>query len=87
MSQADSYQRFLLREIDALANTYVDGKVLRDFPELQYIICQKSRQGDGHYAIYEVDEDELIVTIHHIFHTKMDVLGRLQKESASEQEE
>lgn len=80
MSQADRWDAFLKQSIYSLAHTYDDGQQVLNFPELRSLLCKKGRKGDGHYLIYEVDEAERRLTIIHVFHTKMDVTGRLERE-------
>jgi plasmid stabilization system protein ParE len=46
----------------------------------KYITLKRSRKGDGHHVVYEVDEANGVVNVLRIFHTKMDLKGRLESE-------
>lgn len=77
---AQDYEAFLKAGIDALATTYNEGRDVEAFPELKSVTLKRSRKGDGHIVIYEIDEAEQTINVHHVFHTKMDVTGRLESE-------
>jgi len=80
IAQADSYESFPLKEIQALSAKYDKGKRFVELPDLSYITCKWKQGGDGHYVVYEFDVDSHTVIILHVFHTKMDVVGRLSDE-------
>jgi len=77
---AESYETFLKIGINRLTKVYDEGKGVDGFPELRSIKLKRSRHGDGHIVIYQVDEVQGTVTVFHIYHTKMDVRGRLESE-------
>jgi plasmid stabilization system protein ParE len=77
---AQEYEAFLAAGIGNLATTYREGRDVEGFPELKSVTLKRSRKGDGHIVIYEIDETEQTVAVLHIFHTKMDVEGRLESE-------
>ena len=70
--QADTWDRFLKRNIAALAKFYDVGRVITNSPELKHIVCQKRPKADGHILVYEVDLAQKVVTILRVFHTKQD---------------
>jgi plasmid stabilization system protein ParE len=77
---AQNYEAFLKTGIGDLATTCHEGRDVAGFPELKSITLKRSRKGDGHIVIYEIDETEQTVGVLHIFHTKMDVEARLESE-------
>jgi len=77
---AESYESFLKIGINRLATAYEEGDEVERFPELKSITLKRSRRGDGYIVIYEADEEDRSVIVFHIFHTKMDVQGRLESE-------
>jgi plasmid stabilization system protein ParE len=77
---AEDYVAFLRTNIHKLSTDYEDGKPVEGFPELKSLTIKRSRKGDGHIAIYEIDEAFQVVNIHHVYHTKMDVRGRLESD-------
>jgi plasmid stabilization system protein ParE len=81
--QADDYDAFLKGSIATLGTDYSEGKPVEGFPELRHTTFKKSRRGDGHIVVYEVLEARQIVAVLHIFHTTMDVIGRLSQERGS----
>ena len=78
--QADSWDMFLRATIEKLASTYEEGKFVEGFARLRYVTARKRASDDGHSVIYEVDAAERVVNILHVFHTKQDILGRLEGE-------
>ena len=82
VDHADRYDGFLKQNIAQLATDYDAGKGIEGFPELQRITFKtnRKRSTDGHTVIYEVDAANKIVSILHVFHTKMDLEGRLKRE-------
>lgn len=77
---ADAYLEFLRTGINRLATEYEDGKPIEGFPEFQYITLKRSRRGHGHYVIFKVDRAQQLVKVLRIYHTRMDVQGRLTAE-------
>ena len=77
---AESYEAFLKSGINELATEYEEGDKVEGFPELRRMALRRSRQGDGHVVIYEIDPLAQSVYIHHLYHTKMDIQGRLESE-------
>ena len=78
--QAGRYEDFLVQAIQSLATDYAKGVRMRDLPDLRRKTFKPRPRGDGHVAVYEVDEADEIVTIVHIFHTKMDVATRIAED-------
>lgn len=76
--RAQSYEAFLISGIKKLATTYLKGRPVEDFAELRSVTLKRRTRGDGHIVIYEIMPAE--VNILHLFHTKMDVQGRLGSE-------
>ena len=72
---ADTYIRFLRDRIDELAACYGLGKVVRDRPELRYVIIRRKPNGHGHIAVYRVTSQA--VEVLHIFHTAQNWQTRL----------
>ena len=79
VDHAEGYEAFLKEGLNGLAVNYDAGKLVEGFPELKSLTMRRGR-GDGHIAIYEVDVDAGTVNVLHIYHTKMDVRGRLQRD-------
>jgi plasmid stabilization system protein ParE len=77
---AESYEAFLKSGINALATDYDDGKEVEGFPELRRVTLKRSSQGQGHVVIYEIDLLAQTVYVHHLYHTRMDIQGRLESE-------
>lgn len=75
---ADDYEEFLLGGINSLPSRYQLGNRVADWPQLRCLTLKRKHSGDGHYVVYETALDERTIFIHHIFHTKMDVSGRLE---------
>ena len=82
VDHADSYDEFLKQNIAHLATDYDAGKGIDGFPELQRMTFKTNsrRSTDGHTVIYEVDAANKTASILHVFHTKMDLEGRLKRE-------
>ena len=78
LEHADAYEEFLLTGINSLPERFHLGKKVADWPQLRYLILKRSSGGEGHYVVYETALDEGTIFIHHIFHTRMEVSGRLQ---------
>jgi plasmid stabilization system protein ParE len=76
---ADSYIAFLERGISLLSDQYMNGKSVENSPELKYWIIKKRNSGDGHLAVFEVEEQTGTVKIHLIFHTKQDWQSQLRE--------
>jgi plasmid stabilization system protein ParE len=77
---AEGYEAFVMAGINALATTYAEGKGVEGFPNLRSLTLKRRRRGDGHVVIYEVDATERTVNVHHVYHTKNDIQGRLEGE-------
>ena len=77
-TQADQYESFLLTGIAKLVTNHSDGRVVHGFPHLRRVTFRRRRQGHGHVVIYRVDMTEMTIRILHIYHTRQDILGRLQ---------
>ncbi|HEY3780671.1 MAG TPA: type II toxin-antitoxin system RelE/ParE family toxin [Fimbriimonadaceae bacterium] len=75
--QANSYEDFLMRGIDRLADEYGQGEDVTGFPEFKSLILIKRRGGDGHVVIYEIDAAAGTVNILHVYHTKQDWPAKL----------
>lgn len=80
VSAANDWDAFLKENIQKLSTEYNDGYPVRGFPEVRYRTCKRSRAKDGHHLIYEIDKARGLVIVLHVFHTKMDVVGRLSGE-------
>jgi len=80
LRQADRYQTILLENVEALSLNYFKGKRIEEFPELNYVSVKNRTGADGHILVYEVQPDRGLVVVLHIFHSKMDVLSRLQED-------
>ena len=78
VDHADGYLTFLKKGINALSTTYDKARSVEDYPELRSITLRKSRQGEGHIVIFEIDAANQTVHIHHVFHTRQDLQGRLK---------
>ena len=77
---ATEYVLFLERCINGLAQDYPKGKPVNGFPDLHAITFKRRSGGDGHVVIYEPDEANGTVNILHVYHTKQDIQGRLERE-------
>jgi plasmid stabilization system protein ParE len=75
---ADRYEAFLKEGIERLSTDRQDSRTVEGFSELRSVTLKKRRQGEGHIVIYRFDTEANQVNILHIFHTKMDVQGRLE---------
>jgi len=80
LRQADAWDSFLRTKIAGLATGYADGRPIEDFSNLRRILVKRRSQANGHYVIYEVDQASQVVNILHIYHSSMDVEGRLKRE-------
>ncbi|RYZ72199.1 MAG: type II toxin-antitoxin system RelE/ParE family toxin [Proteobacteria bacterium] len=80
VDHADDYIEFLQAGIDALATEHGDGKPLEDFDEFKFVTRKKKPKGHGHYLIFRVDEAAQIVRVLRVYHTSMDIIGRLKSE-------
>jgi plasmid stabilization system protein ParE len=80
VNHADNYLVFLRTEINKLATSYPDARALKGFPEFRFITMKKGRRGHGHYAILDLDEVEQVITVLRVYHTRMDLAGRLKME-------
>jgi plasmid stabilization system protein ParE len=80
LAEANKYEDFLLSRIARLATEYEDGREVPEFPELKSLTLKPSRRGEGHVVIYEIDLVTQSVHVHHLYHTRMDIQGRLESE-------
>lgn len=78
VAHADAYVGFLLAGIEALAQGYRSGRPLEGYPEYRFVILRKRPRGHGHYVIYSFDSQA--VTVLRVFHTRMDIAGRLRNQ-------
>ena len=78
VDHADSYLDFHRTGINRLATNYNDGKPIEGFEEFQFITLRKNRRGHGHYVIFKVDEAQQLVKVLRVYHTRMDIQGRLR---------
>jgi plasmid stabilization system protein ParE len=78
VDHADNYLAFLRTGINQLAATYDDGQELEGFPEFRCVTLRKSKKGHGHYVIYKVDQAQQLIKVLHVYHTRMDIYGRLK---------
>jgi plasmid stabilization system protein ParE len=79
LEQAASYQAFLVAGIENLAGDYERGRPVSGFPELLRIVLKRRAAGHGHYVVFEVNRVEGAVHILHLWHTRMDLEGRLRE--------
>ena len=79
-TREDQYESFLLTGIAKLVTNHSDGRVVHGFPHLRRVTFRRKSQGHGHghVVIYRVDMTEMAIRILHIYHTRQDILGRLQ---------
>ncbi len=75
--EADAYDAFLRNNIDGLAKNYPNGKEVEGVPDVRALTVKKRRSGDGHVVIFDIDGAGGVVNVLQIFHTKMDIPGRL----------
>jgi len=76
VTPADRYEAFLKARIYSLATEYDRGKIVEARPELRYLLVKKRSGGDGHLAVYRVDNAG-VVRVLHVFHTKQDWQNKL----------
>ena len=69
---ADRYITFLNAKLDSLAVEYDRGKAVESRPDLRYMLMKKRTSGDGHIAVYYIDDAAATVDVRFIFHTKQD---------------
>ena len=50
---------------------------VEELPPLRKLLIQKRNKVDGHIVIYEPDLVAGTVNVHHVYHTKQDISGRL----------
>jgi plasmid stabilization system protein ParE len=79
VTHADKYLAFLTDHIEALADNYARGKIVRSRPELRYLLIRRRPSGHGHIAVYSFDADEVYIL--HVFHSAQDWQGRVARES------
>jgi len=56
---------------------YDRGKSIENRPDLRYILMKKRNGGDGHVAVYRIEEAKGSVRVLHLFHTKQDWQNQL----------
>lgn len=78
VEHADEYDAFLRAGIKGLAFAHGSGSVLPEFPELRYMVLRKSSRGHGHYIFYKVDPVQDEVKVLRVYHSRMDIVGRLK---------
>ncbi len=78
---AERYVNFLRQHIDALGESYFQGRVVESRPKLRYIRISRRSRGHGHVAVYRVDANKVAVL--HIFHTAQDWQTNLAEENPS----
>jgi len=66
--QAETYENFLISQIEKLATTHSDGRPVSVAPEYQFITARRSTRGHGHHVIYAVQQNS--VEILRIYHTR-----------------
>jgi plasmid stabilization system protein ParE len=78
--QADSYDQFLKSGIQKLGSNYETGRKIKGLEGLRGIALKRRTKGDGHFVVYQVDRPAGVITVLHIYHTKMDIHGKLDRE-------
>ena len=76
-SQAQTYEDFLLREINKLATGYPNCRPVPNRPDYKYAIAKKTARGHGHYVIYQVRSGN--VEILRLLHTRQDLHGKAER--------
>ncbi len=74
---ADRYIALLEEKIYGLATEHHRGKTVGANPGLRYLVIKKRSSGDGHLAVYRVDEAAVTVRVLFVFHTKQDWENKL----------
>lgn len=70
--RADAWDAFLVSVIERLGSDYGMGRSVDDVPELQFVTARKRPRAHGHIIVYEVDAEQAVVFVLHIFHTSQD---------------
>ena len=76
---AAEYIDFLPDGIDALTTDPHRGMPVDNFPQLRALTLKRSPRGDGHIAIYRVDQGKQAIRVLHVYHTAQDIQGRLRR--------
>jgi len=77
LTPADRYIAFLRTKIASLAIDYDEGKPVEVRPNLRYLLMKKRSGGDGHIAVYRIEDATATVRVLHVFHTKQDWENKL----------
>jgi len=77
LGAADRHMALLQAKMASLSTDYNKGKSVMGWPDLRYLLMKKRNSGDGHIAVYRIDEASATVEVWFIFHTKQDWENKL----------
>lgn len=76
-AHAEAYDANLKKFIEDLSTDFWQGKEVEAGLGLWRMIFRKRSGGHGHVVVYWINKDTENILVVHIYHSRMDILGRL----------